>query len=127
MDDMLVNLPYIMISSMNRLIKLKFPFSGIVDTIVFVPGQLEEAFIYRLAVKMTTNYRGLGILLGVESCEIDAIERNNPKDVENVTFLIMKKWLEKSTESIGTTYDKLERALSEIGRNDLAKAVTVGK
>ena len=76
---------------------------------------------------MTTNYRGLGILLGVESYEIDAIERNNPKDVENVTFLIMKKWLEKSIESKGTTYDKLERALAEIGRNDLAKAVIDGK
>ena len=93
----------------------------------FVPGQLQEAFIYLLARKMTTNYRGLGLLLGVKSYEIDTIERNHQQDVEMVTFEIVKKWDAQCEESKITKYDKLKGALVEIGRTDLARIVTVGK
>lgn len=83
--------------------------------------------MFLMAKRMTTDYRHLGILLGLDSDAIDVIELDNRGSVVNITFKIIENW-NRSNEnhSLGEMYDILQHALSEINRNDLITVLSEG-
>ena len=81
----------------------------------------------RLAQRICTDYRHLGIYLGFEMYTIEIITADNSK-VVNRAFEVVKTWVYtcKKPDSI-TAYNKLSGALSKLGREDLVDFVKLGE
>ena len=79
----------------------------------------------QLSGVVTIWYR-LGIHLGVRADDLDAIEKNYPRDLDMCKIKMFAEWLRCDTNP---TYEKLTRALAAIGKRGLAESVysTQGK
>jgi len=84
-------------------------------------------FLMRLSDKVASNYRKLGIYLGIEDYTIDAIKADYTEVAER-TFKVLETWKYAcKTRNSCKMYNILCNALSELGRNDLVDYVRVGK
>lgn len=70
----------------------------------------------RIAVKLSTDWRSCGAVLGISEEELDAITKDN-KWSRNRRLAMLQKWDAENGEE--ATYLRLVQALAAIGRDDL--------
>ena len=81
-----------------------------------------------LAKKLGTKYIEFGIFLGLAYTKVLQIIHDN-RDVVSINFTILETWRERTTHetSVSERYDKLCKALLEIGRRDIEEQVRSGE
>ena len=67
----------------------------------------------------TTNWFRLGMKLGVETFDLEVIERNKQLDVEGALQAMLRKWLQSSTKD--PTWEAVVDALRAINEEELAR------
>ena len=81
----------------------------------------------RLAQRISSEYRHLGIFLGLELHTIASIKANND-NVIDCAFEVVKHWMFACEKpSSVTAYNQLTKALLELGRGDLVDFVCLGE
>ena len=83
-----------------------------------------QKHLLRLARNIPTEWKHLGIFLGVSDSKIKEISLNNAYDVSWQAYEMLQYWWSSHDEAAQPWREKLGNALREIGRHDLGKGFT---
>ena len=84
--------------------------------------------LWELANRMSREYRGLGLMLGIKGHVINAFEDDNRYRTANIALKVLEKWMNaKEGQDMYSMYNELLKALSRIERNDLVEFIKVGE
>ena len=90
-------------------------------TICFISGQLtisDLPKVFRAVYDARAKWYDIGLELNIDAATLDAIENENPRDVQNCLRALLKKWLRRPQpkRTWGALMEALESPLVDEGQ-----------